>query len=200
MANFGQRPINDTSKDRGGRRAAFRVDGEKRIEIRPTGIVERFVDPSGHIVSPQLSSNGAVNPIATAAAERIKHHALGFVEHGKCPIRSGARFSTAALQLDFDQMPAALQASCGEDPRAVVKTAGGFEWQGGCKHIEWLIEFRKTRAADINANRNADRVDADRRKAELNELQAIQLANAKEQLAASRAKAAPVVEDKAPRK
>ncbi len=188
MSKFGTTNIHDTSKNPGGPRSELRSNGERRLEIRPAGLVERFVDPSGHVVSIQLSSLGVPTPAKDALTARARHHEMGFIEHGKCPLRHGTRHATVALGNEFAEMPQNLQSPCGEDPKPRVKTARGIEVRESCPHIEWLIAHRREVKADINANRNASRVEAERRTAERDELQRIQLETAKEQLAAQRAK------------
>ncbi len=193
MANFGQRTIHDASKNPKGPRAAFRRNGEKQLEIRPAGIVERMVDPSGHIMSIQLSSGGAPNPLQNAEIERRKKHLEGFVEYGRCPIRSGIRHDFPLIGNDITEMlldlPESQHGPCAADPKVVVKSPkGGFEWAGGCHHIEALRAYRTALKAEENASRNASRVELERQAAEKNELVAIQLQTAKEQLAQTRAK------------
>jgi hypothetical protein len=197
MGKLGRQPINDAGKKPAP--LAFTHSGEKRIEIRPNGIWDRFVDPTGNVVGVQLASRGVAAPVPAAAAMRLRHHNDGFVEHGKCPLKHGIRYVSPAIENDFAEMPDELQRPCTDDPVTMTKHPSGrnpdgsakyrFEAHASCPHVEWLIKFRREREEELNAQRNAQRVAAEKREAEKRELETIQLEMAREELAARKAKA-----------
>lgn len=132
--------------------------GERRPEKTPKGVWERFVDLQGNVVGVQLVPPGVPPTQEAITRARQTHHAMknndgtvgGFVEHGKCPIRHGARHRNELIESEFAEMPQELQAPCDADP------APSTAWRGpggqrivnhgdGCKHIEWLIKARQER-------------------------------------------------------
>ncbi len=189
MAKLGAQNINDASIKAPRRTVTHK--GERRLEVLPPGMSERFVDPTGNVMGIMLASRGAPSPQADALRERNARHVDGFVEYDKCPLRSGARFVSKAIENDFAEMPQtqAMQMACADDPVTLTRhSKNGFEAHDSCQHVEWLIGFRRQKANDDNANRNASRVIAERAAAEVDELRKVQLEMAKEQLASQRAK------------
>lgn len=165
------------------------ADGtEERIDRRPQGKVERFVDPAGNIVSLQLYGHGDSKRNETMVRERAQFHAKGFVEHSKCPLKHGTRHANPATGREFAKMPASLEGECKHDPKVMSRKDGDLYAEKGCPHIEWLIDFRVKKEADARKKLNASRDAQEKREAEKLELQAAQLEMVKEQLAERKAR------------
>ncbi len=189
MSKFGPQPINDASK--GVPTVTYQHEGEERIDRRPAGKVERFVDPQGNVVSIQLSPSGDPNPVATADRMRMSHRREGFVEHAKCPLKHGIRHSTPAIDRDYLDMPAALERPCVDDPQVMTAVMRGrhktLHAQKSCPHIEWLITSRREREKAENDKRFAYRAQQETLEKSKLELAAIQLEEAKERQATRKA-------------
>lgn len=174
---------------------------EERIDRRPMGKVERFVDKEGNVLSLQMYTDGDDKKLATEQRLRTAYHAKGFVEHAKCPIKHGTRNACEATRKDFAKMPAefegvSLEGECKYDPR-VMELVGADKRAGirgdlharfGCPHIQWLIHHRKSEAAKAYALRNAHVAELARKEAEQQENQRIQAELAREQLAERRSR------------
>lgn len=184
MGKFGRQPINDASKPRP--QLAYLVGGEQRIERRPSGKVEQFVDLQGNVVNLQLVSLGDSNP-GVAEKNRARYRKDGFVEYAQCPLRSGARFDSPAIEKDFEEMPNSIAHACANHPKVFEKTATGIEPRPPCAHIQWLLESRRTKEKLAYATRNAQRIAKENQEAEQNELRSVQLEMAKEELENKRA-------------
>ena len=180
MATFGRRPITDA----GGPKPEITYfhDGEERIDRRPLGRVERFVDPQGNVMSLQLSAAG--DPVRTVTADRMRlqYRRDGFVEHAKCPLRHGTHLMAGKIAKDFSAMPASMSEPCDSDPRTLVRRGHELHATDGCPHIEWLIAYRVQKEADQAKKRNANRIAQEKRDAEKAELERLQLEMAKEQI------------------
>lgn len=187
MGKFGRKPINDCGK--AAPKVSVVFDGEERIERYARGVNERFVDPVGNVMFIQIVNHGDPTPVDTAAKERARKHAEGFIEHGKCPLREGTRYASRLLEADFAKMPADLQRPC-EAPPNTKHEKRGLQWHAkeSCAHIEWLIDFRRKREAEQNAKRNEQRLAKERQD---NELKALQLEIAKEELETRRKRKQP---------
>lgn len=188
MGKFGQQPINDASKKPPRIAFTHHETGEQRIEVRPNGRVEQFVDPDGHVVSIHLASLGTPAAQEVADKKRMQHRRDGFVEYAKCPVKHGSRHATPALEKSFENLPEALQKPCAADPKVMIRTATGIESRPPCEHIQWLIAQRKADKAKSDAKHNANWMAQEKLAKEREELQGVQLDIAKEQLAELRAR------------
>lgn len=185
MGKFGRQPINDCSKKAPAIPILF--DGEERIDRHPRGKSERFIDPQGNIVHIVLLRPGEPAPMDTIARNRAKLHADGFVEHSKCPLRDGIRYSDPKIEADFAKMTEAeLQRPCeAATGPALVKRGIEIHANKACRHVEWLIEARRKHEAEQAERRNGQRLAKEKQEAELKELQ---LQIAKEDLKARQAR------------
>lgn len=163
---------------------------EERIDRRPQGKVEKFVDPVGNICSLQMFSEGDSRRQESVVRARAAYHAKGFVEFSKCPIKHGTRHANPATGREFAKMPASLEGECKRDPQIMERKDGELYARPGCQHIEWLVKFRRDKEAEALAKRNAGRVAQEKRLAEKAELETIQLEMAREQVKEFKAKKA----------
>jgi hypothetical protein len=138
---------------------------EERIDRRPMGKVERFVDKDGNVCSLKLFDAGDSKRLETEQRNRAGYHRKGFIEHAKCPIRSGTRNSSEITARDFAKMPASMAAECKHEIRVMRKLDGVLYAEQGCPHIEWLIKERVKKAAADYKKRNAQVAAADERAA-----------------------------------
>lgn len=184
--NWGKTPITNADK-RHTTQMKYLVetdDGtEERIDRRPLGKVERFVDPAGNVMSLQIFSDGDPKRADTENRLRVQYHKKGFVEFSKCPLKHGTRYSSDVARKDFAKMPKDLEGECRNDPKVMERKDGDLYAGCSCQHIEWLIKFRKAQAADAYAKRNAHVAAAEKAKREEAELKAAQLEMARDQLA-----------------
>jgi hypothetical protein len=188
MAKFGQRPINDAVEYKRRTSGEFYFDGESRIDRRPYGRIERFVDPVGNVITLQLSTPGDPKAVEVAMRIRNEKHMDGWVEHAKCPLRHGIDAMTPALEREFKKMPASIRLRCENDPKVMERVNGELHAKEACAHIEWLIADRRKREAVQNEKRNAARIREENIKKEASELQAAQLEMVKEQIEERRAR------------
>jgi hypothetical protein len=192
MANFGKRPINDAARystpSSGRPHPSFFYGGELRIDRRPYGKVERFIDSVGNVITLQLSTPGDPRAAETANRMRMEKRAEGWVEHAKCPLRHGIQNATPALTREFAKMPSALRDQCISDPKVMKRENGDLHALESCPHVEWLIAARRAEEAKQAAKRNAARVKAEKQAEEARELQAAQLEMVKEQIAERKAR------------
>lgn len=171
--------------------------GERRGDKRPRGVVERFVDLQGNVVTAQLVGPGIpATPEAVSCARANLHAAKstdgviqGFVEHGKCPLRHGTRHRNELIEQEFAAMPADLQRPCSEDPALPRRTkdASGvtIHYGDGCPHIEWLIQSRRNRETERLKSRNIAResaMDIERKKLAATEAMAAEQKRTNEKL------------------
>jgi len=163
---------------------------EQRIDRRPLGKSESFVDPQGNVDTVQMYGDGDSRKLDTEQRTRASLHRKGFVEYAKCPIRHGTR--EFALR-DFSKMPAELAGQCDRDPRPYERLnySGQPAARGepsdlyarvSCPHIEWLIEHRRTQFLAEEAMRNPHLAAAEKAKRQAAELQAAQIELVKEQI------------------
>lgn len=166
--NWGRMPVTNADK-RSATQMTYLVgsgeSAEERIDRRPMGKVERFVDPDGGVVSLQMFADGDPKQADTLQRNRAQLHRKGFVEHSKCPIRTGTRHSSERTARDFAKMPASLAAECKHEIRVMKKIDGVLYAETGCPHIEWLIGHRVKKAAEAYRKRNAQIVAAEERRA-----------------------------------
>jgi hypothetical protein len=201
MANFGKRPINDANAYKTQTSSVFYHGGEQRIDRRPYGKCERFVDAVGNVITFQLATPGDPKAMETAMRLRAEKHKEGWVEHAKCPLKHGTRYSSPIAERDFRQMkPGRVvfkdgndsskdkiidvpDGDCAVDPKVMSRTRNGeLQADFGCPHVEWLIAYRVDKEKTENAKRNSQRAAAEKRKEEADALQAAQLEMVKEQL------------------
>lgn len=189
--NFGKRPINDAGQAQRTRApVAFVHAGEQRLDRRPYGHIERFVDPLGNVITLQLATPGDPSASQSALRMRKDKREEGWVEHAKCPIRHGLHNATPALEREFRKMPKDLGQQCAADPRVMSRANGELHANESCPHIEWLIESRRATEATQMKKRNAARIREEERKAEADALQAAQMELVKEQIEERKAKKA----------
>lgn len=191
--NWGRTPVSNADKQRQTQSKYFveTADGpEERIDRRPMGKVEKFVDPVGNVCSLQMFADGDSQRAASAVRMRTQYHAKGFVEFSKCPLKHGTRHANPNTSREFAKMPAELQVECKHDPKIMERIDGELYARTGCQHIEWLIKHRIEKEAAQAKKRNAARVAAEKRAAEKVELEAIQLEMAREQVKEFKAKKA----------
>lgn len=187
MGNFGRRPITDAGK--GQPKLTYMFKDEERLDRRPQGRVERFVDPDGGVMSLQLASDGDPVRKQTEDKMRMSYRRKGFVEHAKCPLRHGHHLFAGVIAKDFSKMPDDLKnRACDSDPKVMKKVGHDLYAQNACPHIEWLIQSRKEYKASQDAKRNESRIADEKRKKEAAELQAAQLEMVKEQIEERRAR------------
>lgn len=185
MANWGRRPVTDAGKAKSKPpHVTYMFDGEERIDRRPLGRVERFVDPQGAVVSLQLAADGDPKKGETVNKLRFQYRNDGFVEHAKCPLRHGTHLHAGVIAKDFSAMPAALLASvCAGDPKTLIKQGHDLIATESCQHIEWLITARRKKEAEQALKRNKARLAQEKRESDKRELESIQLEEAKERIA-----------------
>jgi hypothetical protein len=125
--------------------------GERRRQLWPAGTVERFVNLQGTVVQSVLVPPGVPASKEALATARARLHAhktsdnetMGFIEHGKCPLKTGVRDLDPIISEEFEKMPRELAAPCKDHPVTFKKTKKGIEYFDGCPHIQWLIEERR---------------------------------------------------------
>lgn len=189
--NWGRTPVSNADKLRAAQTKYFVTtdDGpEERIDRRPQGKVERFVDKAGNVCSLQLYADGDSQRHASAVRMRAQYHAKGFVEFSKCPIKHGTRHANPETGREFAKMPAEMQGECKTDPKTMERIDGELHAKSGCHHIEWLIKHRIEKEAAQAKKRNAARIAQEKRAAEKAELETIQLEMAREQVKEFKAK------------
>lgn len=192
MANFGKRPINDAAKyttpSTGKPHPSFYYNGEHRIDRRPYGKIERFVDGVGNVITLQLSTPGDPQAVLTANRVRLEKRMDGWVEHAKCPLRHGIQNATPELAREFSKLPADMKSACSADPKVMKREDGELHALDSCCHIEWLIASRRKEEAKQNKKRNEARIRAEEQAQEARDLQAAQLEMVKEQIAERKAR------------
>jgi len=173
---------------------------EERIDRRPLGKAERFVDPQGNIVNLQMYTPGDPHRAQTEISKRAALHKKGFIEFAKCPLKHGTKQHAAR---EFSKMPAEYVVNkgletersleipateCDRDPRVMSRRDGDLYAETACPHMEWLISYRRDQQTDAVAKRSAHTVEAKRREQEERDLKRAQAELLKEQLAERRAR------------
>ena len=163
--NWGRTPV--TNADHRARtQMTYLVDTddgpEERIDRRPQGRVERFVSPDGDVMSIQVFGAGDPRQIETERRQRDQLHRKGFIEHAKCPLRSGTRGSSDRTAREFAKMPEHLLAECKGEIRPMKRIDGLLYADKGCPHIEWLIGHRSEKSKIAYEKRNAQAVAAEK--------------------------------------
>ena len=190
MGKFGRRPITDASK--GQPKLVYHFNESERIDRRPQGKCERFVDPAGNVMTVQLAGDGDPNPAEGIRRRRAELHKKGFVEHAKCPLRHGHNLIPGKTTKDFLRIPDQLKAPCDGDPaRMLVKDKfGDIQAQKACPHIEWLIARRIEVEKEELAKRNEHRVAQEKREQQKRELEQWQFEKAKAEMEAAKNRSA----------
>lgn len=183
--NYGKRPISNADKAKP--QMTYRVGDEERLDRRPAGKVERWVDPQGNVLSIQMYADGDPNRAATYERAKLQRRRDGFVEHAKCPLRHGTHLTSGVISRDFRAvLNRTNQEPCASDPRTMSKVDGEFHAGTACPHVEALIAHRVAQEAKAAARRNEARAKEEKRDAEKRELEALQLEELKEKRKARR--------------
>lgn len=165
--NWGRTPVSNADK-RHATQMTYLVKGdegtpEERIDRRPMGKVERFVDLAGNVCSQQMYADGDPKRAETEQRNRAQLHRKGFIEHAKCPVRTGTRHSSEKTAREFAKMPASLAAECKHEIRVMSRLDGVLYAEKGCPHIEWLIGERVAARNKKFETDNAQLVAAEKR-------------------------------------
>jgi hypothetical protein len=156
--------------------------GERRRLLWPAGTFERFVNLQGTVVQSVLVPPGVPASKEALATARAKLHAhkttdgdvVGFIEHGKCPLKTGVADLDETLGEEIERVRNAVGPACKEHPVTFKKTAKGIEYFDGCPHIQWMIEERrKIHRAKVEARM--------KRQATMHEIEQAKLAAAQQQ-------------------
>ena len=176
--------------------------GERRRQLWPAGTVERFVNLQGSVVQAVLVPPGVPASKESLAQARAKLHAhkttdgdvMGFIEHGKCPLKTGVRDLDETISDEFERVFAGIPV-CKEHPVTFKKTAKGIEYFDGCPHVQALIKHRR----EVYKEKVAQRM---KRQATMQEIEGLKLAAAQQQADDTRRLLEKVVDrmDAAPRK
>lgn len=166
----------------------------RRIDRRPLGKTEMFVDAAGNVCHVTMCGDGDSRKADTEQRNRSAQHRKGCIEYAKCPIRHGTQMHA---QRDFAKMPKELAAQCQSDPRPYERLnfngepakrgePGDLYARESCPHIEWLIKYRREEAAKQAALLNPHAIEVAAAKKRAEELQAAQIELVKEQIAERR--------------
>lgn len=125
--------------------------GERRRQLWPAGTVERFVNLQGTVVQAVLIPPGVPPSKEALAQARAKLHAakttdgdvVGFIEHGKCPLKTGVADLDETLAEECERIRSKIGPACKEHPVTFKKTAKGTEYFDGCPHIQEMIAQRR---------------------------------------------------------
>lgn len=141
----------------------IKYKGERRRQLWPAGTVERFVNLQGTVVQSVLVPPGVPPSKEAVAQARAALHAkknndgdvVGFIEHGKCPLKTGVADLDPVIAEECERMREACGPACKEHPTTVRVTRGPrqkngkpgkvveIEYFDGCPHIQWLIQERR---------------------------------------------------------
>jgi hypothetical protein len=124
--NWGRTPVSNADKRHATQMTYLVGDGEsaeERIDRRPMGKVERFVDRDGNVCSLQMYSEGDPKRAETEQRNRAAYHRKDMVEHAKCPIRTGTRHASDKTSRDFAKMPASLAGECKHEIRVMAQSS-----------------------------------------------------------------------------
>jgi hypothetical protein len=136
--------------------------GERRRQLWPAGTVERFVNLQGSVIQAVLIPPGVPASTDGLAQARARLHAhkttdgdvVGFIEHGKCPLKTGVADLSPVLADECERAREACGPACKEHPTTIKVTRepgkGGkkgkvasIEYFDGCPHIQWMIKERR---------------------------------------------------------
>ena len=150
----------------------IKYKGERRRQLWPAGTVERFVNLQGSVIQAVLVPPGVPPSKEAVAQARAVMHAkkttdgdvVGFIEHGKCPLKTGVADLDPVIAEECERMRDACGPACKEHPTTVKVTrarptkpgkAGKvieIEYFDGCPHVQWLIaERREIAKSKMNA-------------------------------------------------
>jgi hypothetical protein len=153
MASLSRSNVHDVIKNKPRDRVVIR-GGERRIVKRPEArSAEQFVDKSGNVVWLKLLAFGTNHGQPEIDRRRGELNREGMVEHAWCPLFSGLAARVEELQVEFAAMPDDLRVACKGHP--VVHERRGNETlaHDACPHVEWLIDYRRQKAAELAAAR-----------------------------------------------
>ena len=137
--------------------------GKRRRMLWPAGTVERFVNLQGTVMQCVLVPPGvpaSKEGLAQARAKLYAHKTtdgdvVGFIEHAKCPLKTGAADRDQTLSDELERCRAACGPACKEHPVTFKKTSKGIEYFDSCPHVQWVIEERrKIHRAKVQARAN----------------------------------------------
>lgn len=187
--------------------------GERRRQLWPAGTVERFVNLQGSVVQCVLVPPGVPASKEAMATARAKLHAhkttdgdvVGFIEHNKCPLKTGVADLDDTIGDEMERARAACGPACREHPKTVEVTRGEptkkgkpgkivkIEYFDSCPHVQWLIQERRA----INKAKVAARM---KRQKTVQEIEAAKLEAVEQQARDTRALLEKVVDkiDSAP--
>lgn len=125
--------------------------GERRRQLWPAGTVERFVNLQGAVVQSVLLPPGVPASSEAVAQARAKLHAfrttdgdvVGFIEHGKCPLKSGIADLDPIIEEEIERVRAVVGPACKEHPVTWRRTDKGIEYFDSCPHVQELIKQRR---------------------------------------------------------
>jgi hypothetical protein len=137
--------------------------GKRRRELWPAGTVARFVNLQGTVVQVVLVPPGVPASTEALAQAKAKLHAhkttdgdvVGFIEHGKCPLKTGIADLNEVLADEMEQVRNACGPACKEHPTTAQVTrerstkpgkpgkVSKIEYFDSCPHVQWLIENRR---------------------------------------------------------
>lgn len=125
--------------------------GERRRELWPAGRPEKFINLQGTVVQAVLVPPGVPVTNEALATARAKLHAhkttdgdvVGFIEHGKCPLKSGVGDLHPTIAEEMERCREAIGPACKEHPVTFKRTKRGIEYFDGCPHVQWIIEERR---------------------------------------------------------
>jgi hypothetical protein len=161
---------------------------ERRRMLWPAGTVERYVNLQGSVVQCVLVPPGVPASKEGLAQARAKLHAhkttdkdvVGFIEHGKCPLKTGVADLDETIADEMERARNACGPACKEHPVTFKKTAKGIEYFDGCPHVQWLIkERREIHRAKVEARM--------KRQSTIHEMEQAKLAAAEQQARDTRA-------------
>lgn len=175
---YGKLPISNADKARP--QITYLWEGEERIDRRPAGKVERWVDLVGNVVSLQMYADGDPNRAAADQRMRLQYRRDGFIEHAKCPVRHGTYLLDGQIAKDFRAIKGLNHEPCANDPRTLIKQGDEIHATKACPHVEALIAYRVANEAKQAAKRNEKRAKEEARAAEDAELKALQLEQLRE--------------------
>lgn len=176
---YGKLPISNADKAKP--QITYLWEGEERIDRRPSGRVERWVDLVGNVVSLQMYADGDPNRAATEQRMRLQYRRDGFIEHAKCPVRHGTYLLDGVIAKDFRAIKGLNHTPCDSDPRTLIKKGDEIHATNACPHIEALIEHRVKQEAKQAVARNRKRAAEEKLAAEEAELKALQLEKLREE-------------------
>ncbi len=158
MASLSKQKIHDAGKRDPLVTRTISYKGKRAQEKWPSGYTESYVDPSGNVMN-NLQLVPPSVPATRDAVTRAKAQKLhdGFVPHAQCPMRNGIRFDDK-FRDEFADMPVELEAKkCESDPTTRTRGARGvIECHDACPHVEWLIAYRKNKAAEARLAKRSE--------------------------------------------